>query len=360
MRRGHRSVAWLLSIGMALLAAASTAPVSGAHVTGRAVHATPARTAPPSAGDDLATAIRDNAPLPVLLTDAPPAADAEALEPGEARLIEGTVEDVFYGRSEDDPLRRAAVGRALAVLAHRLDLTRDVALGDRVRLVVREAASAGPEGRLDYVEFDGALAKVRLFRGPRSGGGYVDETGVPLDRFLLRTPLAVSRVTSGFGLRLHPVLGYTRMHRGVDFGAAAGTPVLAAADGVVEAAGWDGGYGRRIVVRHAGALETLYAHLSRIAPGVAARGGVRQGEVIGWSGDTGQVTGPHLHFEVRSGGVAIDPAMARPPAPPLDLAEQRAFEMRRQAIARVLAACAADPARRCAAPFEGRGAGYDL
>ena len=351
MRQGYRTIAWMLSIGMALLAAASTAHVAG---SGRAASARPAPSAT-EGGPDLAAAIRDNAPLPVLFTDAPSpslsAPEAEPPEANQARLIEGTVEDVFYGSGQGDPSRRFAVALALKVLAHRLDLTRDLALGDRVRLMVREAPSTDPATRLDYVEFTGASAQVRLFRG--AGGGYADETGVPLDRFLLRTPLVVSRITSGFGQRLHPLLGYTRMHRGVDFAASSGTPVLAAADGAVEAVGWDGGYGRRIVLRHAGEIETLYAHLSRIAPAVTARARVRQGEVIGWTGDTGQVTGPHLHFEVHDGGAAVDPSMARPPAPVLDLAERQAFERRKQAIARALAACAADPASRCQAPFEG-------
>lgn len=334
MRQGRHSVVWMLSIGAALLAAASTAHVAA----GRPGQPRSTRLAPAivEQGPDLAAAIRDNAPLPVLLTDTPaaPIASESQAPPGGAELIEGAVEDVLYGRPEADPLRRAAVAQALKVLAHRLDLTRDVALGDRVRLVFRDA---GPGARLDYVAFEGAAARVELFGGVGPRDGYVDGAGVPLDRFLLRTPLAVTRITSGFGQRLHPVLGYTRMHRGVDFWAATGTPVLAAGDGVVGAVGWDGGYGQRIVLRHAGAIETLYAHLSRIAPVVVARASVRQGQVIGWTGDTGQVTGPHLHFEVRSAGVAIDPSMAHPPAPALDRAELRALEDRKQMVARLIA-----------------------
>jgi murein DD-endopeptidase MepM/ murein hydrolase activator NlpD len=182
---------------------------------------------------------------------------------------------------------------------------------------------------------------VRLFRrGPGKGASeaaFADETDAPLDRLLLRTPLAVRRVTSGFGLRRHPLLGYTRMHRGVDFAAAPGTPVLAAADGVVEDAAWAGGYGRRIRLCHGGGLETLYAHLSAWAPGVAPGRAVRQGQLIGWTGATGLVTGPHLHFEVIAAGEPIDPAQARPPAPALTPAERAAFEARKAQIEGVLA-----------------------
>jgi murein DD-endopeptidase MepM/ murein hydrolase activator NlpD len=352
MYRGLRPVAWMLSVGAVLLAVASTA-----HVARSPGAPAPAGSAPAvdRADIDLAAAIRDNAPLPVLLTDASgsPSVPASTPEPtaDDMRLIEGSVEDVLYGPPEADPLRRAAVAQALKLFAHRLDVTRDIALGDRVRLMVAPAGPATSAAPLDYAEFDGASVHVRLYRGGASDGreaGYVDETGVPLDRFLLRTPLAATRITSEFGPRLHPLLGYTRMHRGVDFGAASGTPVLAAADGVVAAAGWDGGYGRRILLRHADSVETLYAHLSRVGPSVVASAAVRQGQVIGWTGESGRVTGPHLHFEVRLRGVAVNPSLARPSTPMLSRTERLAFEIRRQAIARMLAACGArDGAGRC-------------
>lgn len=350
MHRGLRPVAWMLSVGAALLAVASTAHVRGLP---RAAASAGAAPAVEGAKVDLEAAIRENAPLPVLLSETPTPTFALVSTPepaatDEVRLIEGAVEDVLYGPPEADPLRRAAVAQALRLFAHRLDVTRDVALGDRVRLIVRRAASAGSGEAvmsLDYAEFEGASAAVRLYRGEAQGGreaGYVDETGVPLDRFLLRTPLAITRITSGFGPRLHPLLGYTRMHRGVDFGAVSGTPVLAAADGMVSAAGWDGGYGRRILLRHAGSVETLYAHLSRVAPSVMVSADVRQGQVIGWTGETGKVTGPHLHFEVRLRGAAVDPSMARPSVPMPSRADEDAFQIRKQAIARILAACHAE------------------
>jgi murein DD-endopeptidase MepM/ murein hydrolase activator NlpD len=123
----------------------------------------------------------------------------------------------------------------------------------------------------------------------------------------LGAPLDVLRVTSNFGMRRHPILGFSRMHQGVDFGAPEGSPVLAAADGVVTDAGRDGGYGNLIRIRHAGGWATGYAHLMGFAPGIAAGAPVLRGEVIGFVGRTGLATGPHLHYEVSLNGVKLDP-----------------------------------------------------
>ncbi|MDG2527255.1 M23 family metallopeptidase [Caulobacter endophyticus] len=338
MHRGGRLAVTALSLGMILLAAASTANV--APPTGGAVRVVAG--APRTGAEATALAVRDNAPLPVLLGDAPSSPAAQT------RLLEGPVEEVLYGAPESDPSRRAAVAKALDLFAHRLDVTRDIALGDRVRLLVRQRSGEAVE--LDYAELDGASARVRLYREDGEGRGsqaYLDESGVPLDRFLLRTPLRIARITSGFGPRLHPLLGYGRMHGGVDFSAAPGTPVLAAGDGTVVAAGWAGGYGRRLVVRHAGGAETLYAHLSGMASGAAPGALVSQGQVIGWTGASGQVTGPHLHYEVRLRGVAVDPAQAGPSVPASDLQRRLAFDARKQAVARLLAACEAADAGPC-------------
>jgi murein DD-endopeptidase MepM/ murein hydrolase activator NlpD len=124
-------------------------------------------------------------------------------------------------------------------------------------------------------------------------------------------PLDFLRVTSSFGMRRHPILGFSRMHQGVDFAARDGAPVLAAEDGVVTEAGVEGGYGNLIRLRHAGGWGTGYAHLSGYAPGIAIGAPVSRGQVIGFVGHTGLATGPHLHFEVSFAGVKLDP-MATP------------------------------------------------
>ncbi|HEX3407739.1 MAG TPA: M23 family metallopeptidase [Caulobacteraceae bacterium] len=120
-------------------------------------------------------------------------------------------------------------------------------------------------------------------------------------------PLDFLRVTSSYGMRRHPILGFTRMHQGVDFAAREGAPVLAAADGIVTQAGPAGGYGNFLHIRHAGGWATGYAHLSGFAPGVAPGAQVLRGQVVAFVGQTGLATGPHLHFEVSLNGIKLDP-----------------------------------------------------
>lgn len=134
--------------------------------------------------------------------------------------------------------------------------------------------------------------------------GRIDQAPVPDGP---TAPLDFLRVTSSYGLRRHPILGFTRMHQGVDFAAKEGAPVMAAADGVVTQAGPEGGYGNLLRIRHAGGWATGYAHLSAFAPGIRAGRVVTRGEVVAFVGHTGMATGPHLHYEVSLNGVKLDP-----------------------------------------------------
>ncbi|PJI41099.1 M23 family metallopeptidase, partial [Ferrovibrio sp.] len=148
-----------------------------------------------------------------------------------------------------------------------------------------------------------------------SDGGdadYFTPAGSSVRKALLRTPIDGARLTSGFGLRRHPILGYSLMHKGVDFGAQTGTPIQAAGDGVVETAGWHGGYGQYVRIKHGNGYATAYAHMSRI--GVKNGQRVRQGQVIGAVGTTGRSTGPHLHYEVMQNGKQISPTGVRFPS----------------------------------------------
>lgn len=337
-----------------LTAAASGVGVAWAWMA--AVPSVPARPVPhkverPARAGTRAGVVED-APVPVAWADAADIAPAApAPEPGTEQVVDGAMEQVLYG-SGASTLDPRVAGEALDLFAHKLDLTRDLALGDRIRLLVRrperDGRSAGPT--LDYAEWRGADGRsVRFYRRGQTRGfaleDFADDHGANARGFLLRTPLARERITSGFGLRLHPVLGYSRRHDGVDFAAAPGTPVLAAGDGTVRAAGWAGGYGRLIRLAHSGGMETVYAHLSAWAPGARIGASVRQGEVIGWTGASGLVTGPHLHFELRRGGRPVDPADADMSAPPVDSAERARFDARRRAIDAMLSEAEPAPAR---------------
>ncbi|MEW6017688.1 MAG: M23 family metallopeptidase, partial [Pseudomonadota bacterium] len=173
---------------------------------------------------------------------------------------------------------------------------------------------------------------VKFYRFVRNDGSvdYFDEDGKNVRGFLLRTPVDGARITSGFGVRRHPVLGYTRAHQGVDFGAGHGTPILSAGDGViVEARRW-GGYGNWVRVRHSNGWETGYAHASRFAKGIRPGMRVKQGQVIAYVGSTGMSTGPHLHYEVWRNGQRVNPVGAKvPQGTILAGAELRAFKARK-------------------------------
>jgi murein DD-endopeptidase MepM/ murein hydrolase activator NlpD len=137
---------------------------------------------------------------------------------------------------------------------------------------------------------------------------WYEASGVGRESGMLQRPVP-GTVSSNFGLRLHPILGYTRMHKGIDFRAGYGTPILAATDGKVIAAGRAGGYGNQVRLAHGGGLMTSYSHMSRIVAQPGER--VRQGEVIGYVGATGLATGPHLHYELWKDGVPINPASVK-------------------------------------------------
>jgi murein DD-endopeptidase MepM/ murein hydrolase activator NlpD len=139
-------------------------------------------------------------------------------------------------------------------------------------------------------------------------------TGSSVRKALLKTPVDGARISSNFGMRKHPILGYNKMHKGVDFAVPTGTPIYAAGDGVIEMAGWNSGYGKYVRIKHNSTYKTAYGHMSKIAKGVGKGTHVSQGEIIGYVGATGQATGPHLHYEVHVDGKQVNPLGIKLPA----------------------------------------------
>ena len=175
------------------------------------------------------------------------------------------------------------------------------------------------------------------FRFERNGKTeYYTAEGRPLKRSFIRMPIPYARLTSKFGSRRHPVLGKVRMHKGVDYAAGTGTPIMAAGDARVAFAGWTGGYGRAVVLDHGRGYTTLYGHMSRFGK-IKAGQRVGQGTVIGYVGSTGLATGPHLHYEFRVNGVHRNPlSVTMPPPDPLSGAALAAFRAQAgSAIARI-------------------------
>jgi murein DD-endopeptidase MepM/ murein hydrolase activator NlpD len=167
---------------------------------------------------------------------------------------------------------------------------------------------------------------------------FYDETGKSAKKFLMRKPLAGGNFRSGFGMRRHPILGYTRMHSGVDWSDDTGAPIFAAGNGTVIHADWSSGYGRRIEIQHLNGYVTTYSHLSGFARGIQEGQKVRQGQIIGYVGNTGLSTGPHLHYEVAINGNYVDPMRIKlPQGRVLEDQFLRAFERERERINGILA-----------------------
>jgi len=206
---------------------------------------------------------------------------------------------------------------AADVLAWDVDFYQDVRDGDAMRIVVERVLADGRflrYGEVLAAEYEGSVTgRKRLFRytDPAGQTSYFDDDGNGARRGFLRSPLRYAHLTSRFGNRRHPVLGYTRAHEGIDYGAPTGTPVWAVGDGSVRLAGWNGGCGRTVVLRHGNGYETVYCHLSRIA--VSAGKPVVQKQIVGYVGTTGLATGPHLHYAVRRGGSYLNPLQLKVP-----------------------------------------------
>jgi murein DD-endopeptidase MepM/ murein hydrolase activator NlpD len=183
--------------------------------------------------------------------------------------------------------------------------------------------------------------RMRLYRHRSTDGetDYFDAKGHSVRKALVVSPVDGARISSGFGRRRHPILGYTKMHRGTDFAAARGTPVYAAGRGVIETAGRNGAYGRYIRIRHNGTYKTAYAHLQGYVRGIKRGKRVRQGQVIGYVGSSGRSTGPHLHYEILRNGKQINPKRLNLPSGRiLKGAELARFQTARAALETRLAA----------------------
>ncbi|MGI4731889.1 MAG: M23 family metallopeptidase [Janthinobacterium lividum] len=222
--------------------------------------------------------------------------------------LQGLVGSNLYRSVRAAGVPADAVAEYMKAIAGRLRIGRDVAAADRYDLVLEHERAATGEarvGRLLMAAVDRDAGRTQLVRW--SDGGredWFDQQGQGARSDGVAMPVA-GHVTSGFGPRFHPILGFTRMHKGLDIGAPVGTPVVAAAAGTVRSAGWSGGYGRFIRLDHPGSLATGYGHLSRLA--VHSGEVVSAGQVIGYVGSSGLSTGPHLHWEVWRDGTAIDP-----------------------------------------------------
>ena len=228
--------------------------------------------------------------------------------------------DSFYLAGMRAGIPAGILAEVYDLLAFEMDFERDVRAGQKFSVLYEENFSDGKKidnGRVLAVEFEALRGNVKMYRFKKADGktGYYDENGNGAIKSLKRTPINNAKVTSSFSnSRKHPVLGYTRAHKGVDFRASTGTPIPAAGAGRVVARSYNKGHGNYVKIRHNGSYETLYAHMSRFAKGVVVGTNVKQGQTIGYVGSTGLSTGPHLHYEIIKDGKHVNPMTVKLPA----------------------------------------------
>ena len=219
------------------------------------------------------------------------------------RIAQGEISASLYVAAQNAGLPDALIVPFIEMFSWDLDFTRDIREGDKFRIMYEEILDENNEfiryGDILAGEIDTARQGRTVSAFMAQNGKYYDADGRSKKRALLRTPIKFTRISSGFNPhRKHPVLGYTRAHKGTDFAAPTGTPIKASGDGTIVEMGWKGGYGRYIRIRHNSTFETAYAHMSRYGRGMRTGKRVQQGDVIGYVGMSGTATGPHLHYEV--------------------------------------------------------------
>ncbi|ATU90658.1 M23 family metallopeptidase [Phyllobacterium zundukense] len=253
-----------------------------------------------------------------------------------------TVYDGIYRAGIAYGMTDSMIKQLIRMLASDVDFQSQLSPADQLEALFSlpaDSDKAGDESEILYVaaNFGGDLKKFYRFHGEDGTTDYYDENGKSSKQFLLRKPVPNGIFRSPFGMRRHPILGYSRMHTGVDWSAPRGTPIIAAGNGVVERAGWTNGYGNQTIIRHSNGYESSYSHQNAIASGVTPGARVRQGQVIGYLGSTGLSTGPHLHYEVIVNGSKVDPMRIRlPSGGALDGDDLVAFKRERERIDQLL------------------------
>ena len=252
-----------------------------------------------------------------------------------ARTINSTLFAATDSNEDGTKLPDTIVKQIVEMFSTSIDFRGDLKRGDHFNVVYETFWQDGEfvrAGRILAGEFTnrGTTYQSVWFEDPQThqGGGYYSFDGKALKKAFLKSPVEFTRISSGFSMRVHPVSGEWKQHKGIDFPAPTGTPIRASGDGVVDFAGTQNGYGNFVTIKHWNNYSTAYAHMSRFAPGIKKGSKVSQGDVIGYVGTTGWSTGAHLHYEFRVGGEAKDPSKMNVTAQaPLTAAELARFKV---------------------------------
>jgi murein DD-endopeptidase MepM/ murein hydrolase activator NlpD len=229
-----------------------------------------------------------------------------------------TIDSSLYLAAMQAGIPADIVVQMIHMFSYKVDFQRDLHPGDSFEVFYNyyytPQGQPAKEGDISYAKMTLGGKDIVLYRyqdSPDDPPDYFDAKGQSAKGMLMKTPVDGARITSGFGMRFHPILGYTRMHKGIDFGVPIGTPVMAAGAGTVEFMGVENGYGNFVLLNHGNGYETAYGHLSRFAPGMHRGSRVRQGQVFAYSGMSGMATGPHLHYEIRINHQQVNPTTVK-------------------------------------------------
>jgi len=223
-------------------------------------------------------------------------------------LAEGMINSSMYQAAEKEKIDPEVIVNFAGIFGFEIDFQRDIRRGDIFQIVydkyVDDDGELQKNGDIIYAYMKNNEREIALYRFVDNKGipGYYRTNGKSIEKALMKTPINGARLSSTFGMRKHPILGYNKMHRGTDFAAPTGTPIMASGSGIIEQVGWNGAYGKYIRIKHNSKYKTAYAHLNGYARGIKKGAKVRQGQIIGYVGSTGRSTGPHLHYEVLVNG----------------------------------------------------------
>ncbi|MGL4996070.1 MAG: peptidoglycan DD-metalloendopeptidase family protein [Deefgea sp.] len=244
----------------------------------------------------------------------------------------GTINSSFYAATDAVGLPDAIAQQLIDAFDGKIDFHHSLKKGDQFSVIYETERSGGEvirTGKILAAQFinNGQTHEVIWFAGNGAAGAYFDALGNSTSQSFLSSPVKFSRISSGFSMRFHPVLFTWKSHKGIDYAAPTGTPVLNTADGVVTRVGQDSGYGKFVEVKHGDQYSTLYAHLSAHAKDLKAGQTIKQGDTLGAVGQTGRTTGPHLHYEFKVNGKQVDPvALKLPNNKPLNATQMAAFK----------------------------------
>lgn len=263
---------------------------------------------------------------------------------GEFLRASGTIQSSLLGLASSLDIPAGVMMDVIAAYSFDVDFQRDIQPGNAFEVIYKmhynkEGAEVG-SGELHYASLTVNNENIRIYRFETKDGevDFYREDGRSIHKTLMKTPINGAVVSSRYGPRKHPVLGYTRMHKGIDFAAPTGTPIYAAGDGRIDFVGKHGGHGKYIRIQHNSQYATAYGHMSRFAKGMVRNKRVKQGQVIGYVGSTGISTGPHLHYEVVMYGKQVNPMTVKiPPGRKLAGADLAAFQETQNAVNQLLA-----------------------